>query len=109
MEQNQEHDIPAVDQIANGENLQMYKAVIPYLPKSVQKNLMLMIKMMEMNNLLSFYNSPMSVCAVPEAHSTEDLLSQLRRYGSEAQNQQIDQILNLITALKLYQTCQDLS
>ena len=108
MEQNQEHDIPAVDQIANGENLQMYKAVIPYLPKSVQKNLMLMIKMMEMNNLLSFYNSPMSVCAVPEAHSPEEFLSQLRCYGSETQNQQIDQILNLVTALKLYQACQDL-
>ena len=36
MEPNQEHDIPAVDQIANGENLQMYKAMIPYFPKSMQ-------------------------------------------------------------------------
>ena len=99
METNQEHDIPAVDQIANGENLQMYKAVFPYLPKNIQKNLMLMIKMMEMNNLLSFYNSPMSACAVPEAHSPEDLLSQLMRYGNDAQNQKIDQMLNLITAL----------
>ena len=35
MEPNQEHDIPAVDQIANGENLQMYKAMIPYFPKNM--------------------------------------------------------------------------
>ncbi len=108
MENNQEHSIPAIDQIANGETLQMYKAVIPYLPKSMQKNLILMIKIMEMNNLLSFYNSPISACAAPEAHSPEEILSQLRCYGNESQNQQIDQILNLVTALKLYQTCQDL-
>lgn len=104
MEQNQEHDIPAVDQIANGENLQMYKAMIPYFPKNMQRSLVVLIKMAEMNHLLSFYNSPMSACAVPEAHSTEEILSQLRQYGNDRQNQQLDQISNLIAILKLYQT-----
>lgn len=108
MESNQEHDIPAVDQIANGDNLQMYKAVIPYLPKNIQRNLIMLIKMMEMNNLMSFYNSPMSACASPEAHNPEDILAQLRHYGSDAQNQQIDQILNLYSALKLYQSYHEL-
>lgn len=37
MEQNHDNGIPAVDQIANGGNLQMYKAVIPYLPTAMQK------------------------------------------------------------------------
>ena len=37
MEPNQEHDIPAVDQIANGENLQMYKAMIPYFHWTLYK------------------------------------------------------------------------
>ena len=57
MEPNQEHDIPAVDQIANGENLQMYKAMIPYFPKNIQLTLALLIKMVEMNHLLSFYDT----------------------------------------------------
>lgn len=104
MEPNQEHDIPAVDQIANGENLQMYKAMIPYFPKNMQRTLALLIKMAEMNHLLSFYNSPMSACAMPEIHNPEEILSQLRQYGNDRQNQQIDQIFNLITMLKLYQT-----
>ena len=65
MESNHDNGIPAVDQIANGSNLQMYKAVIPYLPRTLQKNCILMIKMMEMNNLLSYYNSPMSACSAP--------------------------------------------
>ncbi len=103
MESNREYDIPAVDQIANGDNLQMFKAVIPYLPRSMQKNLIMLIKIMEMNHLLAFYNNPMSACSIPETHTSEELLSQLRRYGNEAQNQQIDQIQNLLTALKLYQ------
>ena len=72
MEPNQEHDIPAVDQIANGENLQMYKAMIPYFPKNMQRTLALLIKMAEMNHLLSFYNSPMSACAMPETHNPEE-------------------------------------
>ena len=104
MEPNQEHDIPAVDQIANGENLQMYKAMILYFPKNMQRTLALLIKMVEMNHLLSFYNSPMSACAMPETHNPEEILSQLRQYGNDRQNQQIDQISNLITMLKLYQT-----
>ncbi len=105
MESNHDNGIPAVDQIANGSNLQMYKAVIPYLPRTLQKNCILMIKMMEMNNLLSYYNSPMSACsAPPEKISPEDLLSEIRQYGDDTQNQQIDQMLNLLSALKLYQT-----
>lgn len=104
MEQNTESTIPAIDQIANGENLQMYKALIPYLPRIMQKNFVMMIKIMEMNHLLSFYNSPMSACSVSEPHSTEELLTELRKYGSESQNEQLDQILNLISAIKLYQT-----
>ena len=42
MESNHDNSIPAVDQIANGSNLQMYKAVIPYLPRTLQKNCILM-------------------------------------------------------------------
>lgn len=104
MEKDHDNGIPAVDQIANGSNLQMYKAIIPYLPKAMQKNCILMIKMMEMNNLMSYYNSPMSACSVPpENISPENLLSEIRQYGSDAQNQQIDQMLNLLSALKLYQ------
>lgn len=105
MESNHEKSIPAVDQIANGGNLQMYKAVIPYLPHAMQKNCILFIKMMEMTNLISYYNSPLAACSVPpEKNSAEDLLSEIRQYGNDTQNQQIDQILNLISALKLYQT-----
>ena len=105
MESNHDNAIPAIDQIANGNNLQMYKAVIPYLPKLMQKNCILLIKMMEMTNLMTYYNSPMSACAAPpEAVTPEQLLSEIRQYGNEVQNQQIDQILNLFSTLKLYQT-----
>lgn len=104
MENNHDSGIPAVDQIANGSSLQMYKAIIPYLPRTMQKNCILMIKMMEMNNLMSYYNSPMSACSAPPENVTpEELLSEIRQYGSETQNQQIDQMLNLLSALKLYQ------
>ena len=109
MEQNQDQGIPAVDRIANGDQLQMYKAVIPYMPKNLQKQCMILIKLMEMNNLISFYNSTVTACASPQrSNSPEELLSELRHYGSEAQNQQIDYLLNLFSALKLYQSYQEI-
>lgn len=109
MEANTDITIPAVDQIANGDHLQMYKAVIPYLPKQLQKNCMIFIKLMEMNNLMSFYNSPMTACAAPqEAATPEKILSELRQYGNETQNQQIDSLLNIFSALKFYQNYQEL-
>ena len=70
----------------------------------MQKNFVMMIKIMEIHHLISFYNSPVSACSVSEPHSTEELFTELRKYGSESQNEQLDQILNLISAIKLYQT-----
>lgn len=105
MDEKHEVPVPAIDQIANGDHLSMYKAVIPYLPKHFQKSCIMLIKMMELNNLMTFYNSPMSACSFP-SHSSdpEDILTELRQYGNEEQNQKIDQITSLLSALKLYQT-----
>lgn len=109
MEENYQIPVPAVDEIANGSGLQMFKACIPYLPAPMQKSLILYIKMLEMNNLLSYYNSGLSACSSDSCRKDpEELLNELHQYGTEAQNQMLDQALNLISTLKMYRTCQDL-
>ena len=59
MEDASKTPLTVVDRIADGEGLQMAKAAIPYLPGSIQKAFSVYIKMMEVSNILSYYNNPL--------------------------------------------------
>lgn len=109
MEESGKIPMTAVDRIADGNGLQMMKAAIPYLPSSLQRSLSVYIKMMEMNNVITYYNNPIHACSAPsDASDPEALLNDLRNYGNDSQRQSLDQILNLMHTLKMYQEYKDL-
>lgn len=109
MEETPKLPLTAVDRIADGGGLQMMKAAIPYLPVGMQKSLSLYVKFMEIGNVISYFNNPVSACASPARTAAPDeLLSELRNYGTEEQRQSMDQILNLFHTLKMYQEYKDL-
>lgn len=100
----------AVDRIADGNGLQMVKAAIPYLPASMQKSFSLYIKMREMQNLLSYYNQPMRACEIPEeAPSPTKVIEDIREFCTQSQCQSLDQALNLINTIQMYQEFQNLN
>ncbi|MCD8014228.1 MAG: hypothetical protein LUG99_13825 [Lachnospiraceae bacterium] len=47
-----------LDEIANQNHLQLMKAIIPHLPPGSQKTFSVMIKMMEVRNVLNYYSRP---------------------------------------------------
>lgn len=109
MEESGKIPMTAVDRIADGNGLQMIKAAIPYMPPALQRSLSVYIKMMEMNNVISYYNNPVHACSSPsDISDPETLLNDLRNYGNNSQRQSLDQILNLLHTLKMYQEYKDL-
>ncbi|MCD7764934.1 MAG: hypothetical protein LUH53_00230, partial [Lachnospiraceae bacterium] len=56
-----------LDRIANQNHLQLLKALIPHLPASSQKRFSILIKIMEVQNVIRFYSSP-----PPESSASSD-------------------------------------
>lgn len=107
MEESTQTPLTAIDRIADGGNLQMMKAAIPYLPPSMQKGMSLYAKVMELQNLLSYYNQPVRACSAENASAnSEEILNDLRAYCNDSQRQSLDQALNLINTFKMYQEIQ---
>ncbi|MCD8021694.1 MAG: hypothetical protein LUF30_01455 [Lachnospiraceae bacterium] len=56
-----------LDQIANQNHLQLIKAIIPHLPRARQKTFSILIKIIELQNILKYYaSSPAAVHACCE-------------------------------------------
>lgn len=109
MDESAKIPMTAVDRIADGNGLQMMKAAVPYLPSTLQRSISLYIKIMEMNNVLSYYSNPVHACSVSaDAPDPEEVLNDLRNYSTDTQRQSLDQALNLIHTLKMYQEYKDL-
>ena len=83
MEEENALGLPAIDRIANGEQFLMLKAALPFLEQSIQQPLAVYIKIMELQNILHFYqrSSDMSACSVPSSKSSlTDMLQEMSRY-----------------------------
>ncbi|MDO4344138.1 MAG: hypothetical protein Q4C50_04975 [Eubacteriales bacterium] len=107
MEESSKTPLTAVDRIADGNGLQMMKAAIPYLPLAMQKSFSVYVKIMEVSNVLSYYNQPVRACSAPsEETNAEDILNDIRSYCNDTQRQSLDQALHLINTLKMYQEIQ---
>lgn len=112
MEEQAVPPLTAIDQIANGNSLQMLKAAIPYTPMKSQKFLAVYIKVMELENIISFYDdsdSSMKACSVEcESFSMQDMISDMRKYSIGAQKEQLDSYMNLLNTMQTMQTYQNI-
>lgn len=108
MEESAKPSLTAVDRIADGDGLQMLKAAIPYLPGAAQKPFSVYVKVMEVNNLLSYYNNPVHTCSAPVTEPDE-MIRDIRAYCTDAQRRSLDQALNLVNTVKMYQEIQKIS
>lgn len=95
-----------IDQIASQNHLQLFKAAIPYFHAQQQKNLSVMVKIMELQNIIRFYNhNPkcVSACAASnDSPSLLDILSDMRNYCEGGDQQMLDQWIQLAGTLELY-------
>lgn len=95
-----------IDQIANQNHLQLIKAALPYVQSSSQKTLSVMIKMMELQNILHFYSKSSAVihaCNTESEHAgILDMLTEIRSYCEGEEQKLLDQWIQIASALELY-------
>ena len=95
-----------LDQVANGNHLQLVKAAISYLPRNNQKLLSILIKMIELQNILHFYdrgNTCVSACDTSaKTPSLLDMLTDIRSYCEGSEQEMLDQWIQIASAMELY-------
>ena len=94
----------ALDKIAGGEQLQMLKAMLPYLGGKNQRFFAVFIKVIEIQNILSFFNSSgeMSIHTQSEGKfSMTDMLDDIKNYAGKSQRENIEQAMSMIQIMSM--------
>lgn len=95
-----------IDQIATQNHLQIFKAAIPYFRTQQQKNISLLIKLLEMQNILRFYHQSshsIQACSTSGPSPTLlDILSDMRNYCEGKDQELLDQWIQFAGTLELY-------
>ena len=95
-----------LDQIATQNHLQLAKAAIPHLPSRNQQLFAVLIKMMELQNILRFYGQKqtlLSACSTDsESLGILDVLTDMRNYCEGSDQEMLDQWIQLAGTMELY-------
>lgn len=98
--------LTALDQVANQNHLQLLKAAIPYIRPDNQKMISVCVKVLELQNILKFYNQNnrcMSACSTSsEPPGIIDILTDIRNYCEGGEQEMIDQCIQIISTMELY-------
>lgn len=86
-------------------NLSMLKAVLPYFPTSSQKNLIFLLKVLEVRKVLNQFELEqekiLSSCSV-DNRSLEGLCNTLKDFCSEKEQEILDTWINTLQAMQLF-------
>lgn len=115
-----------LDQIANQNHLHLLKVIIPYLPAGRQKTCSVLVKILELQNILRFYHDSPGMPVPPgqklraqeysdsEFSGSEfsdpepqppdllDILTDMRNYCEGPELDMIDQMIQMMGMLELY-------
>ncbi|MBS5214942.1 MAG: hypothetical protein KHY79_03810 [Clostridiales bacterium] len=100
----------AIDQIANEGHLKLLKAAIPYVQSSSQKSLAIYTKLLELGNIIRFFDQPvpeMSICS-EEKVSALDMLNDIRLFCDESEKNMIDSCIQTIQMIQNISSYQEL-
>ena len=90
-----------LDQKVSSQSLQLTKLLIPFLPPQNQRMLAIYVKFIEFQNTLSYFKSFQQ-----KKNSPEDILDTLKSHLSDNASEQLDNMLNLMQMISLFQTMQ---
>ena len=101
MEKEKELCMTPVDLAAGGEELQLLKALVPYLALGLQKPFVLLIKCMEIRNLTAFFSRPAELTAqnARANPSLFEILPEISPYLPSQQNQEGEAPADLFSSL----------
>ncbi len=96
------------DEKVQNKDLQILKTALPYLKGSRQKEILTIIKSMELKKSLELIDSndtSLSICSTDNPmENTLNMLNDIRRFCSEKEQEHIDMMLNLFSMFTTYET-----
>lgn len=91
---------------------QMLKAAVTYMDPSSGKKMAMLARILELRQTLTFFaEDRYSICSVSQNNrpGIEDILKDIRKYCAPAEAEQIDQFLNILNAVRLYNQYNELT
>ncbi|MCM1173856.1 MAG: hypothetical protein NC341_02265 [Blautia sp.] len=100
-------NVMAFDALYTNNQIQKFKVLLPYIDPSMQKNMAIYIKYMELKYTMDICRKhPFHVCSAPQERSAPDmkkLCSELKPYCTEAEVKQLEQMESMLQMMEMYQ------
>ncbi len=100
-------NVMAFDALYTNNNIQKLKVLLPYIEPSMQKNMAVYIKYMELKYTIDLFKKhPLHICSVkdtPDKPDIKALIKELRVYSSESELRQLEQMESILKAMEMYQ------
>ncbi|MCI5712415.1 MAG: hypothetical protein PUB46_06025 [Lachnospiraceae bacterium] len=102
-----ENTITPFDMEFSSRPLQILKVMIPYMPPKEQRNLAMLIKVMELQKVTSLFNgksSSLQSCSIedPNERMTQ-MLNDIKNYCSDKEKENIDMALTMMQMFSTYE------
>lgn len=98
----------AFDEKAQNKDLQILKTALPYMRGSRQKEILTLIKAIELKKSIDLIDSDdtsLSICSSENPmENTLNMLGDIRQFCSEQEQEHIDMILNIFSMFSTYET-----
>ncbi len=94
------------DNRLQSKEINILKNILPFLDSTAQKNISMMISYLQLQKTMEYFENPentMQICAMEKKNSTVDILNVIRTYCSDAEQKQIDQVLNAMQMMSTYE------
>ena len=100
-------NVMAFDALYTNNRIQKLKVLLPYIEPSMQKNMAIYIKYMELKYTMELFKKhPFHICSYKEDTNRPDfkkLFRELRPYCSESESRQLEQLESLFQTMEMYQ------
>lgn len=111
MKDDTEPILTPIDAIASGNNLQIMKALLPYISSTSQMPLAFLIKFLEIQNLRTFFQEAGSLAAQSFSETSSspmEILSEIIPYFPTAVKEQFSQGIQMMEVLNSFETYQSM-
>jgi len=100
-------NVMAFDALYTNNQIQKFKVLLPYIEPSMQKNMAIYIKYMELKYTIDICRKhPFHVCSTAQEKSAPDikkLCCELKPYCTEAEVKQLEQMESMLQMMEMYQ------
>lgn len=100
-------NVMAFDALYTNNQIQKLKVILPYIDPSMQKNMAIYIKYMELKYTMDLFRKhPFHICSATEQNSPPDinrLCQELKPYCTESESHQLEQMRSLFQTMEMYQ------